>query len=128
MRKSHNFGRVAMQLLVAGLMVFSFNAFAALVKDLPEGLEPIEEALPPPVMDNEKNPIKKGEEEPEITVIQQGEDIVEEYRIGGQLYMQKVTPKNGIPYYMHREDVNGSWINDGPTPPMMIPKWTIFRF
>lgn len=120
MQKIHNISRVAGQLLMASLMVFSCYALA---KDLPADLQPLEEVPPPPAIGSEK-----GEEQPEITVIQKGDDKVEEYRIGGQLYMMKITPKHGVPYYLHKEDQNGGWINDGPNPPLVIPKWTIFRF
>lgn len=117
MQKTHSISRT---LLMASLMAYSLGVLA---KDLPADLQPLEEVPPPPVIGNEK-----GDEKPEITVIQKGDDKVEEYRIGGQLYMMKVTPKHGVPYYLHKEDQDGGWVNVGPNPPLVIPKWTIFRF
>jgi len=91
-------------------------------KTPPADLQPLED-IPPPAITNEDNP-----DEPQITIIKKKGETIEEYRINGQLYMMKVTPANGVPYYMHKEDQNGGWLMDGPTQPVSIPKWTIFRF
>ena len=100
--------------LLAG---YSFVTYAV---EPPPNLEPLEEVEPPPTITNE--------EKPEITVIKKNGETIEEYRINGQLYMMKVTPIHGKPYYMHKEDQEGGWLMDGPNPPLIIPKWTIFRF
>lgn len=91
-------------------------------KDLPANLEPLED-IPPPSISTEDNP-----DEPVITIIKKQGETIEEYRVGGQLYMMKITPKHGVPYYLHREDQDGAWVNVGPNPPLSVPKWTIFRF
>lgn len=112
--------------LLLSLAVFSANlpAQAADKKPAPDKLEPLPEALPPPAV-LEGNPA----DEPEITVVQKGENTVEEYRIGGELYMQKITPSHGVPYYLLKEDQGGAWSRfDGPAAPISIPKWVIFRF
>ena len=88
----------------------------------PADLQPLEE-IPPPTIGSDENP-----DEPEITIIKKQGETIEEYRINGQLYMMKITPAHGVPYYLHKEDQDGSWINTGPNPPLSIPKWTIFRF
>ncbi|MDR2838383.1 MAG: DUF2782 domain-containing protein [Azonexus sp.] len=38
--------------------------------------------------------------EPEVTIVQNKEDTREEYRLHGKLYMVKVTPTVGKPYYL----------------------------
>ena len=91
-------------------------------KTPPADLQPLED-IPPPAMTNEDNA-----DEPQITIIKKKGETIEEYRINGQLYMMKITPAHGVPYYMHKEDQNGGWVNDGPSQPISIPKWTIFRF
>lgn len=106
-------------MLMIGLMLAPMLLQA---KELPKNLEPLEE-IPPPKISGEADP-----DEPEVTIIKKETETVEEYRINGQLYMIKVTPANGVPYYLHKEDQNGEWINSGPIEPMSIPKWTIFRF
>jgi hypothetical protein len=88
----------------------------------PADLQPLED-IPPPAITNEDNA-----DEPQITIVKKKGETIEEYRINGQLYMMKVTPAHGVPYYLHKEDQNGGWVNDGPNQPLSIPKWTIFRF
>ncbi|MDP1660027.1 MAG: DUF2782 domain-containing protein [Methylotenera sp.] len=91
-------------------------------KTPPADLQPLED-IPPPVISNEENA-----DEPQITIVKKKGETIEEYRVNGQLYMMKITPAHGVPYYLHKEDQDGSWVNTGPTPPLSIPKWTIFRF
>jgi len=88
----------------------------------PADLQPLED-IPPPAISNDQNA-----DEPQITIIKKKGETIEEYRINGQLYMMKVTPAHGVPYYMHKEDQNGGWLMDGPNQPISVPKWTIFRF
>lgn len=104
-------------LLTLALTIFEVSAGA-----IPNNLQPLED-IPPPAIGPEGDV-----DEPEITIIKKGNDTVEEYRIGGELYMIKITPAHGKPYFMHKEDKGGDWINDGPSPPLSVPKWTIFRF
>lgn len=108
-------------------LVFVQLPVAALAKEPqavepPAGLQPLED-IPPPIISNEENA-----DEPQITIIKKKGETIEEYRIGGQLYMMKVTPAHGVPYYMHKEDQDGGWLMDGPNQPLSIPKWTLFRF
>ncbi len=105
-------------LLIAAMLLPAL----AQAKDLPSNLQPLED-IPPPSISAEDNP-----DEPVITIIKKQGETIEEYRVGGQLYMMKITPKHGVPYYLHREDQDGAWVNVGPNPPLSVPKWTIFRF
>jgi len=89
----------------------------------PAGLQPLED-IPPPIISGEDQVTG----EPQVTIVKKAGETVEEYRINGQLYMLKVTPAHGVPYYMHKEDQSGGWLMDGPTQPLSIPKWTLFRF
>lgn len=108
-------------------LVFVQLPVAALAKEPqavepPAGLQPLED-IPPPMISNEENA-----DEPQITIIKKKGETIEEYRINGQLYMMKVTPAHGVPYYMHKEDQDGGWLMDGPNQPLSVPKWTLFRF
>lgn len=118
-RKATVWNSLGLLLLVALPLPLS-----VLAKEPPANLQPLEEVPPPPVIGSEDNAAG----EPQITIIKKEGETVEEYRINGQLYMLKVTPKHGVPYYMHKEDSNGGWLMDGPNQPLSIPKWTIFRF
>ena len=110
------------------LLVFPLLALPLLTsaadKKAPDNLEPLEEVPPPPkIVDGE---VLEGE--PQVTIRKKGKDTIEEYRINGKLYMMKVTPEHGVSYYLHKEDIDGAWLNDGPNPPLSVPKWILFRF
>lgn len=104
------------------LLAFILVPVLAQGKEPPVNLQPLEDILPPTIS------LDENQDEPQITIIKKKEETIEEYRINGQLYMMKVTPAHGVPYYLHKEDQDGGWINTGPNPPLIIPKWTIFRF
>ena len=111
-------------LVLLALPMVSLTVQAADKKPVPTDLEPLPEALPPPGV-VEVNP----NDEPEITIVKKGETTVEEYRMNGELYMQKIIPANGKPYYLMKQDQEGGWSRyDGPATPLVIPKWVIFRF
>jgi hypothetical protein len=82
------------------------------------------EEIPPPTIVGEDQVT----DEPQVTIVKKKGETIEEYRINGQLYMMKITPAHGVPYYMHKEDQSGGWLMDGPNQPLSIPKWTLFRF
>ena len=106
--------------LLLALLAMSSLAEA---KAPPADLQPLED-IPPPTIAVDDN----AADEPEITIIKKKGETIEEYRINGQLYMMKITPEHGVPYYMHKEDQDGGWLMSGPNPPLVVPKWTIFRF
>ena len=73
----------------------------------------IPEAYSPPIppADTEDVPIppKIQDEQLEPTVTIRDEDgrQIEEYRVNGKIYMVKVTPKGGVPYYYIDTDGDG---------------------
>ena len=67
------------------------------------------------------------EGEPDVTIRQEGERTVEEYRVNGFLYAVKVTPKHGKPYYLVRADGDSNFIRSD-RPDMLIPAWEIFSW
>lgn len=64
-----------------------------------EGPEPPE--LPMPVQSGENL-------EPDITIIRRGKKTIQEYRVNGELYMIKIVPDIGPPYYMVDTDGDGT--------------------
>jgi hypothetical protein len=64
--------------------------------------------------------------EPEVTIRQEGDKRIEEYRINGYLYAIKVTPRTGKPYYLVRSD--GDEFVRADKPDLLIPAWEIFRW
>ncbi|TSA51071.1 MAG: DUF2782 domain-containing protein [Nitrosomonadales bacterium] len=94
-----------------------------LAADKPQ-LEPLPEPPPPPA-GYEPDAVS----EPQVTIVKRGEETVEEYRVGGELYMMKVTPSHGVPYYLLKEQKDGGWARmDGPGESLAIPNWVLFRF
>jgi hypothetical protein len=51
---------------------------------------------------------ESSEDEPDITIVRKGKKTIQEYRRGGKLYMVKVVPDVGPPYYFIDTDGDGS--------------------
>jgi hypothetical protein len=76
-------------------------------------------------------PVQSGEEmEPDITIIRKGKDTIQEFRRNGKLYMIKVQPQIGPPYYF--VDTNGDGRMDVKKNDMdkntNINLWTLFEW
>ena len=73
--------------------------------------EDLEKPPPIPAEGSSDVPIPpkiQGEQiEPTVTIREEEDRRVEEYRLNGQVYMVKVTPKGGIPYYYIDTDGDG---------------------
>lgn len=85
---------------------------------------------PPPLPSaDDKTPTQGPNEpfEPEITITSKGTEIHEEYRHNGQLYMVKVTPAKGPPYYLIFDERGNSRRSD-LEPDIVAPSWVIKRF
>lgn len=65
--------------------------------------------------------------EPEITIVVKPDVVQYEYRINGQLYMIKVVPAKGKPYYLIDPDGTGQW-HRSFTSDVVPPQWVIKRF
>jgi hypothetical protein len=103
------------------LVSVSLAALPAFAEDRPK-LEPLPEIQPPPgVVDPDL--------EPRVTISKKGRDRAEEYRIKGRLYMIKVTPAHGKPYYLidHRGDGQLRRYDD-LSPNFLVPLWLIKEF
>ncbi len=101
------------------LSACSFGAFAS---------EPAKlETLPPPVLtaETDSEPV----DEAGINIIKQTALNIEEYRSGGRIYMIKITPKVGPPYYLIDQRGDGKFarqesLDSGFRP----PQWVIHTF
>ncbi|MBD5801192.1 hypothetical protein AZOA_05990 [Azoarcus sp. Aa7] len=83
----------------------------------PPKLEPIPEPPPMPASDPSLDP--------EVRIVKRGEDTVQEYRIRGKLYMIKVTPPHGVPYYLIDNEGNGVMARQDVLPTLAVPMWVI---
>lgn len=70
--------------------------------------------------------------EPTVTIKEQGEVTVYEYRLNGLLYGIKVVPKNAPAYYLVDTDGDGfmDWRRNDLTSPEMnrVPAWVLFKW
>ena len=87
-------------------------------------LQPLPEPPPPPPGMELDSSL-----EPQVTIQRRGTDRIEEFRIQGRLYMIKVTPAHGVPYYLIDEYGRGDFMrrdsyDTGTRPPMwVIHQW-----
>lgn len=68
--------------------------------------------------------------EPEVNIIQRDDKTIEEYRVNGQLYMIKVSPKGAPSYFLVDTDGDGSLDRRSIEiePDLLIPQWVLFRW
>lgn len=101
------------------MLLFSISV-SAIAAERPANLQPAPDPGPPPpgfALDPAL--------EPQVTILKRGTDTVEEYRVGGRLYMLKVTPLRGISYYLIDEKGDGRMtrqdrLDSGIRPPMWV--------
>ena len=72
---------------------------------------------------------QQGSDEPEIRIRTEGDTTVEEYVREGRVYMIKVTPRLGPPYYLIDNTGDGRYLrHDGPLPMTAPAQWRIYQF
>jgi len=105
-----------MPLLAATLFLALAAAPAPAAKDVP-----IPKKIPSPVSE---------ETAPTVTIRStEGGDRVEEYSEGGKVYMVRVTPVRGAPYYLYDDDRNGRLDRTSADRNAISPVyWTIYEW
>jgi hypothetical protein len=110
-------------------ILFLATAFAAAAqstaRDRPPGTKPFEDAPPPPpLLDSSTAP------EPQVTVRTDGENTIQEYRVNGKLYMQRVTPKHGHAYILMDNKGDGTFTKQDNTLDSgnRVPQWVLLEF
>ena len=111
----------------AMLMIFTF-AFPALAQSQarppPKDVQPVEDIPQPPNI-KDADPAK----DIKVTTRQSGTDTIEEYRIGGRMYKQRVQPAAGPAYFLIDEKGEGKFIRvDGPDLKASVPMWVLFTW
>jgi hypothetical protein len=119
---------------LALLTVLMLSSLAVRAEDPPE---PVPDVPPPPPMPlpdaSPPPPSGLSEEEelqPEVKITKRGEDIIYEYRVNNQLYMVKIVPRIGYPYYLVDQDGDGSLESrySNLEPNLRVPSWIIYRW
>jgi len=98
--KVRNIVMALMFVLTALLMVTPLLAQEDLERPPPIPAEDTEDVPIPPKVQQEQI-------EPTVTIREEENRLIEEYRMNGQIYMVKVTPKGGIPFYYIDTDGDG---------------------
>lgn len=109
-------------LFVGLLLVLPALHSASWASDAPVRLEPLPDIPPPPSLIDV-------DLEPQITIVQRGDERVEEFRVKGRLYMIKVTPPHGKPYFLIDQRGDGQMRKyDDLSPNFQVPLWVILEF
>lgn len=97
----------------------SLGTFAG--QPLPPNLQPLPE--PPSLIQDD------AVDEPQVTITKQSDLTIEEYRSNGKLYMIKVIPKIGKPYYLLDDRGDGKFARqEGLDTGFRPPRWVLFKF
>ncbi|MFV0371509.1 MAG: DUF2782 domain-containing protein [Azonexus sp.] len=95
--------------------------FATLAQQ-PGDAQPLPAVPPPPP---EMEPFDAALE-PQVTIVRNEKETREEYRVNGKLYMVKVTPAVGKPYYLVDRQGDGVMLESDTNPhPVRPPMWII---
>ncbi len=102
-------------LILLALMLSGGMAAAASPSDRPPGLKPVPDGIP------------GADDVPSVTIKPGNQGTVVEYRSNGRLYMLKVIPKVGKPYYLIDQKGDGQFarqesLDSGMRPPMWVIK------
>ena len=89
-------------------------------------------AAPPSDRPPELTPVPDGppgaDDAPAITIKPSSQGQVEEYRSNGKLYMLKITPKVGKPYYLIDPSGEGRFNRMETLPNLQPPQWVVKEF
>lgn len=108
--------------ILAGLLLCSIISVAAQAEDKTR-----DDLLAPPPPPR----LQSGETiEPEVTIIKNDREKIEQYSVNGRVYAVKITPKGGPAYYLIDKDGDGvleSRFNDLERG-LNIPQWVLFSW
>ena len=104
------------------LPLLALCALPVWAQQQPGNLQPLP-AVPPPPPGMEAFDANL---EPQVTIVKTEREMREEFRINGKLYMVKVTPAVGAPYYLIDKNGDGYFAESStPTPVTKPPMWVI---
>lgn len=109
-------------------LIFSSMVLAASVMaDTSSNSEKSDVPPPPPLSTPSANDYPD-HLEPEVRIVPKEKETHEEYRLNGKLYMIKVIPSKGPPYYLIDPEGHGQFIRSEFSPQIAIPMWVIKEF
>lgn len=107
------------------LWLFALSLLTAVaVAQEPPPLQPVPDGPPGPAARHENLG------QPEVTIRRQREDIIEEHRLNGKLYMIRVIPRFGPSFYLLDTDGDGNMDTryKDLDPNLLIPGWVLFSW
>ena len=109
-----------MRRLLFAVLFFAVLPVAA--QNRPADLQPLADVPPP-------SGAIDASLEPQVTIVQRGGNREEEFRVNGKLYMIKVTPPHGVPYYLIESKGDGTWTRqESLDSGLRVPMWVIGNF
>ena len=113
-------------LLATMLLAAAFGAAAqSTARARPPGTVPLDEPPPPPPIVAEDPSLEQ-----QVTTRIEGDNTIQEYRVSGKLFMQRVTPKHGKPYVLMDNKGDGTFtkldhtLDNG----VRVPQWVLLEF
>ena len=114
--------RIVAILTIASLAIPAFAQSQA--RPRPKDVVAVDDVPSPPEV-KESDPSK----DVKVTTRQSGTDTIEEYRIGGRLYKQRIQPASGAAYFLVDEKGEGKFTRmDGPDLKIAVPTWVLFTW
>ena len=113
-------------ILAASLLAVSLSVAAQSgARARPPGTVPLKEAPPPPPMQQADPAL-----EPVVTTRTEGEQEIQEYRVKGKLFMQRVKTKGGKVYVLMDHHGDGTFVRqDNPLDGgNRVPQWVLKEF
>ena len=90
----------------------------------PKELQVVEDVPSPPIV-KDYDPAK----DIKVTKRQSGTETIEEYRLGGRLYRQRIQPASGPAYELIDEKGEGKFVRvDGPDLKIAVPMWVLLSW
>ena len=115
--------RIAVTLLASLLSLGALAQGGARAR--PPGTVPLDEPPPLPASSTAEAAL-----ETQVTTRTEGDQTIQEYRVNGKVYMQRVTPKHGRPYVLmdHRGDGTFTKQDNSLDQGVRVPQWTLLEF
>ena len=115
--------RTALALLLLAAVVDASAQSGA--RSRPPGTMPLDEPPPPPAIVQTDPALEE-----QVTVRTEGDQTVQEYRLNGKVYMQRVTPKHGRPYVLVDHKGDGTFTRQDNTLDNgnRVPQWVLLEF
>lgn len=108
-------------------MRYSWLAVVVLIVAPAFAQEDSAQPSPPPAATDA--PAPEEDAVPDIRIVEKARAQHQEYRLNGRLYMIRVVPKHGKPYYLVDPSGDGLFRrHNGPLEDIAVPQWVLFRF